>query len=100
MAQLGRALPWGGRGRGFKSRRSDQLILKVFWILDCLIVPGCSADIELSVFLNTGAFFIFDVNNARAYFMQGLTYVVLRQEDLAIYDLKICRNKSIKCRCF
>ena len=25
MAQLGRALPWGGRGRGFKSRRSDQL---------------------------------------------------------------------------
>ena len=23
VAQLGRALPWGGRGRGFKSRRSD-----------------------------------------------------------------------------
>lgn len=25
VAQLGRALPWGGRGRGFKSRHSDQL---------------------------------------------------------------------------
>lgn len=25
VAQLGRALPWGGRGRGFESRRSDQL---------------------------------------------------------------------------
>ena len=24
VAQLGRALPWGGRGRGFKSRRSDH----------------------------------------------------------------------------
>ena len=24
VAQLGRALPWGGRGRGFKSRHSDQ----------------------------------------------------------------------------
>ena len=23
VAQLGSALPWGGRGRGFKSRRSD-----------------------------------------------------------------------------
>lgn len=25
VAQLGRALPWGGRGRTFKSCRSDQL---------------------------------------------------------------------------
>ena len=25
VAQFGRALPWGGRGREFKSRRSDQL---------------------------------------------------------------------------
>lgn len=25
MAQLGRALPWGGRGREFESRRSDQI---------------------------------------------------------------------------
>ena len=25
VAQLGRALPWGGRGREFKSRRSDHL---------------------------------------------------------------------------
>ena len=24
VAQLGRALPWGGRGRGFESRRSDH----------------------------------------------------------------------------
>ena len=24
VAQFGRALPWGGRGREFKSRRSDQ----------------------------------------------------------------------------
>ncbi len=24
VAQLGRALPWGGRGRWFKSSRSDQ----------------------------------------------------------------------------
>lgn len=24
MAQLGRALPWGGRGREFESRHSDQ----------------------------------------------------------------------------
>ena len=24
MAQFGSALPWGGRGRGFKSRYSDQ----------------------------------------------------------------------------
>ena len=24
MAQIGSALPWGGRGRGFKSRHSDQ----------------------------------------------------------------------------
>ena len=24
MAQIGSALPWGGRGRGFKSRYSDQ----------------------------------------------------------------------------
>ena len=24
VAQLGRALPWGGRGRGFKSRHSDH----------------------------------------------------------------------------
>ena len=26
VAQLGRALPWGGRGRGFESRRSDHLL--------------------------------------------------------------------------
>ncbi len=26
VAQLGSALPWGGRGRQFKSDRSDQLI--------------------------------------------------------------------------
>lgn len=25
VAQIGSALPWGGRGRGFKSRHSDQL---------------------------------------------------------------------------
>ena len=24
VAQFGRALPWGGRGREFESRRSDQ----------------------------------------------------------------------------
>ena len=29
VAQLGRALPWGGRGRGFKSRRSDQFMSSV-----------------------------------------------------------------------
>ena len=28
MAQPGSALPWGGRGRWFKSSRSDQLILQ------------------------------------------------------------------------
>ena len=27
VAQLGSALPWGGRGRQFKSDRSDQLII-------------------------------------------------------------------------
>ena len=27
VAQLGRALPWGGRGRGFKSRRSDHITI-------------------------------------------------------------------------
>ena len=26
VAQLGSALPWGGRGREFKSHRSDQVI--------------------------------------------------------------------------
>ena len=26
VAQFGRALPWGGRGRGFKSRRSDHVL--------------------------------------------------------------------------
>ena len=26
VAQFGRALPWGGRGRGFKSRRSDHYV--------------------------------------------------------------------------
>ena len=25
VAQLGSALPWGGRGRAFESRRSDQV---------------------------------------------------------------------------
>lgn len=25
VAQLGSALPWGGRGHGFESRRSDQI---------------------------------------------------------------------------
>ena len=25
VAQLGSALPWGGRGREFKSHRSDQI---------------------------------------------------------------------------
>ena len=28
VAQLGSALPWGGRGREFKSHRSDQIVLK------------------------------------------------------------------------
>ena len=28
VAQLGSALPWGGRGRQFKSDRSDQLKIK------------------------------------------------------------------------
>ena len=27
VAQLGSALPWGGRGRQFKSDRSDQLAI-------------------------------------------------------------------------
>ena len=26
VAQIGSALPWGGRGRGFKSRHSDQVV--------------------------------------------------------------------------
>jgi hypothetical protein len=26
VAQLGSALPWGGRGRGFESRRSDSAL--------------------------------------------------------------------------
>lgn len=26
VAQFGSALPWGGRGRGFESRRSDHLV--------------------------------------------------------------------------
>ena len=30
VAQIGSALPWGGRGRGFKSRHSDQSDLAVF----------------------------------------------------------------------
>ena len=29
VAQLGSALPWGGRGHGFKSHRSDHLELKI-----------------------------------------------------------------------
>ncbi len=29
MAQIGSALPWGGRGRGFKSRYSDQIITAI-----------------------------------------------------------------------
>ena len=28
VAQLGSALPWGGRGRQFKSDRSDQFKIK------------------------------------------------------------------------
>ena len=28
VAQLGSALPWGGRGRQFKSGRSDQIVYK------------------------------------------------------------------------
>ncbi len=27
VAQLGSALPWGGRGHGFKSHRSDQYVI-------------------------------------------------------------------------
>lgn len=27
VAQFGSALPWGGRGREFESRRSDQFVI-------------------------------------------------------------------------
>ncbi len=30
VAQFGSALPWGGRGRGFNSRHSDQVVAVVF----------------------------------------------------------------------
>ncbi len=32
VAQLGSALPWGGRGHGFKSHRSDHLVGKQDWL--------------------------------------------------------------------
>ncbi len=32
VAQPGSALLWGGRGRGFKSRRSDQIFKKILHI--------------------------------------------------------------------
>ena len=35
VAQLGSALPWGGRGLGFKSRRSDQLKEKAAGFIPC-----------------------------------------------------------------
>ena len=42
VAQLGSALPWGGRGRQFKSDRSDQLIntpyLRSFFFKDNFFV--------------------------------------------------------------
>ena len=30
VAQLGSALPWGGRGREFKSHRSDQVTKNIY----------------------------------------------------------------------
>ena len=36
VAQFGSALPWGGRGRGFKSRRSDHYE----WSRFCRILQG------------------------------------------------------------
>ena len=50
MAQLGRALPWGGRGRGFKSRRSDQL--RYFKALGVIRVLSNSSVFLLSNFLH------------------------------------------------
>ena len=44
VAQLGSALPWGGRGREFKSHRSDQMITTVliysglFFIKKCILL--------------------------------------------------------------
>lgn len=35
VAQLGRALPWGGRGRGFESRRSDHEISRYIGYYRC-----------------------------------------------------------------
>ena len=46
VAQLGRALPWGGRGRGFKSRRSDPLFSEVkssFWPPESGLHDACMA---------------------------------------------------------
>ncbi len=48
VAQLGSALPWGGRGRQFKSDRSDHveysLLIRSFLLLHkyfCLIYDKC-----------------------------------------------------------
>ena len=38
VAQFGSALPWGGRGRGFKSRHSDQIRTVIFKITVLIIV--------------------------------------------------------------
>ena len=38
VAQLGSALPWGGRGRQFKSDRSDQLILNEIYLVFSLLI--------------------------------------------------------------
>lgn len=41
MAQLGRALPWGGRGREFKSRRSDHYLeLQGFRGFQCRVLKA------------------------------------------------------------
>ena len=47
---VGSALPWGGRGRGFKSRYSDQRKNSTIWC--CFFLLFCFAGFEGEAVLN------------------------------------------------
>ena len=55
VAQLGSALPWGGRGRQFKSDRSDQLnktrLTSFFLLLTRTILQKKNSNIQTVIIL-------------------------------------------------
>ncbi len=77
VAQPGSALPWGGRGREFKSRRSDQLFY-------CFLYPFCFISSSSIISSPSYLFFLLGRFQNSFFFTIGFIGVITKLRNIAI----------------